>query len=68
MRSTLLRTELVHELRLNDWCVALDGRRALSFSGPGARDVAEQRCAELDVLVNVVNRPIREDNDARTGR
>src|SRR5690348_8960221 len=65
MGSALLRTELVHEVRLDDWCVALDGRRALRFSGPGARDAAEQRCAELEVLINSGTVPHRKDRDER---
>jgi hypothetical protein len=68
MGSPLLRTELVHELLLDDWCVALDGRRALSFSGPGARDAAEQRCAELEVLINSGTMPQRKDPNERIKR
>ena len=48
-------TELVRGAALDEWCVALDGKRVVNFRGPGARERAEQQRAELAALVTVLN-------------
>jgi hypothetical protein len=64
-RDLAAHPELICGSAPNEWSIALDGRRALTFSGPGARDAAEKHCAELEALVITVRFGPQERDDDR---
>jgi hypothetical protein len=60
-------TELLPGSGPDEWCVALNGERAVSFCGPRARTYAEQQRAELEALLSRlnVNAPDSADDPTR---
>jgi hypothetical protein len=43
--------------RVDEWHVAIDGKRAVTFIGPGAQDNAQAHARELAALVEKADPP-----------
>jgi hypothetical protein len=67
--TPIAQPELIHRTMPDDeWCVTLNGQRALVFSGPGAKECAQRQFAELAARVSVQNTQLGDSTDERLSR